>query len=52
MEHPLDHDLRGRMVTEGVKVRDEVTGVLVDGAGGGDQERGDQGDQEHCHPYS
>lgn len=36
MEDPLHRDTRGLMRPDVVQVRGEVTGVLVDGAGGRD----------------
>ena len=53
MEDPLHRDIIGCLVRPDViQVRPEVTGVLIDGAGGRDHEGGEEGDQEDCHPYS
>ena len=52
VEDPLHSDLGGLMGPDVLQVRAEVTGVLVDGAGGRDHDGGDEGDQEDCHPYS
>ena len=52
MEDPLHRDTRGLIRPDVVQLRGEVTGVLVNGAGGRDHQGGEQGDQEDCHPYS
>ena len=40
------------ILPDGIQGRREVSHVLVDRDGGGDQEGGEEGDQEECHPYS
>ena len=52
MEDPLHRDIGRLMRPDVIQVWPEVTGVLIDGAGGRDQEEGEEGDQEDCHPYS